>query len=168
MPTGPLAIEVHIIDVKDSRVALAFDALLTPETESIFATAVVDIVNKLVEGEGQINDLRGKFDDPTVEAERKKLEAAIMASSLGDLERELGGLTQRETGKLSAPKLTQDDLDAYDARDDIPPWELVQLEKKEYRRFKNSGKNLLEWRRMKRGRQGHILLGGGTVWRGDA
>lgn len=155
---GPLAIQIHILDIRDSRVALAFEAMLTPETEQFFAKTVVGIVTKLVAGEGQLADLRGKFDDPVVEAERKKLEAAIMASSLSDLERELGGLVQRESGRVEVPKLTQADLDAYDDRDDIPPWELVNMAKKEYLRYKNSKKNIFEWRLMKKGRQGQVLL----------
>ena len=158
--TAPLAIEIHIIDIKESRVALAFDASLTRDTEGLFADTVVDIVNKLVEGEGKLSDLRETMDDPQMAAERKKLEAAILASSLGDLERELGGLVQRETGTFDVPKLTEADLEEYDQRDDVPPWELVDLERKEYLRFKNSGKNILEWRKLKEGRQGRILLGG--------
>jgi len=157
---APLAVEIHIIDIKESRVALAFDAALTRETEAIFADTVVDIVNKLVEGEGKLNDLRESMDDPQMSAERKKLESAILAGSLGDLERELGGLVARESGTFDVPKLTEADLEEYDQRDDVPPWELVNLEKKEYLRFKNSGKNILEWRSLKKGRQGRILLGG--------
>lgn len=160
MKEAPLSVEIHIIDIKESRVALAFDAALTPETEEIFADTVVDIVNKLVEGEGKLNDLRESMDDPQMDAERKKLESAILASSLGDLEREMGGLVQRETGTFNVPKLTEADLEEYDERDDVPPWELVGLDKKEYLRFKNSGKNILEWRSLKKGRQGRILFGG--------
>ena len=157
---GPLQVEIYILDIKDSRVALAFDAQVTPQTEQFFAKTVVEIVSKLVEGEGQLADLRGDFEDPVVQKQRRQLEASIMASSLSDLERELGGLTQREMGQLEVPKLTQEDLDKFDARDDVPPWELVKMEKSEYLRYKNSGKNLLEWRRIKKGRQGQILLGG--------
>ena len=154
-----LRVGIQIIDIVDSRVALSFDARVTPETESLFTQTVVEVLDKLVEGEGRLKDLRGKVEDPVLEQQREQLEKSILASTLADLERELGGMVRNsKEGQLSAPKLTQQDLDALEQRDDTPPWERLKMSRKEYRRFKNSGRDFFTWNTMKRGRQGQLLL----------
>jgi len=166
-PPRALDVTVTFVDVQDSRAVLSFEASVKPWNEDVFAEAVAEIVDRLVAGEGELTDLRGDVEDPVMDAERRRVEAAILAATLSDLEDELGAMARNiEAGRVKPPKLTSSDLDNYENRDDAKPWERIDMNRTEYLRFRNSGKNLFEWRDMARGRAGQLILrvgGGGGI-----
>lgn len=161
-------VHVSIIDVDDSREAVAFDVLLGLGDDQRFAQLVEDMLLAVIAGEqGVLTDDR-EFVPDTREAEAAQREAvarqlAALAGEMG----EVSDLSARGERSIERPEYTMDDLGQDAASDATPPWELVGMTPNEFLKFKNSGMSVSQWRQATAGRRGQLLIhAGGGVMRG--
>jgi len=156
--------EIHFIDVLGSEVIATFDVVLDGTNDVQIIDGVARAYDKMVEGAYDSRDLRDLEDPEQADAYRRERADAV-AASLATMEEELGDVIRGRVFRSSA-KVTRDQLDNYDEREERAPWERVGMRKGEYLRFANSGKDLKRWRLEKNGRMGQILaragVGGGS------
>ncbi len=167
LPEGN-AVHVSIIDVSDSREAVAFDVLLAVGDDQRFTKLVKDMLLAVIVGEeGALSDER-EFGADTREAEAKQREdvarqLAALAGEMGDVSE----LSARGERQIQRPEYTVDDLGKEAASDATPPWELMGMTPNEFLKFKNSGMSVSQWRKATAGRRGQLLIhAGGGVMRG--
>ena len=159
-------VEIHFIDVLGGEVIATFDVVLDGVNDAQIIDGVARAYDEMVQGAFDREDLRDREDPAQVEALRKERAEAV-AASLAQLEEELGDVVRRAVfRRADTPRVTRDELDVYDDREERAPWERVGMQKGEYLRFANSGKDLMTWRREKNGRFGQLLaraaVGGGV------
>lgn len=166
--SGGNQVHVSIIDVYDSREAVAFDVMLGVGDDGRFVQLVEDMLLAVIAGEqGALTDDR-EFAPDTAEAEQAQREAvarqlAALAGEMG----EVSDLSSRGERQIQRPEYTVDDLGQDAASDATPPWELVGMTPNEYLKFKNSGMSVSQWREATAGRRGQLLIhAGGGVMRG--
>jgi hypothetical protein len=159
-------VEIHFIDVLGSEVIATFDVLLDGEHDAQIIDGVARAYDKMVQGAYDSRDLRDLEDPEQAEAIRKERADAV-AASLAEMEEELGDVVRGAVFRRSeSPRVTRNQLDAFDEREERAPWERVGMRKGEYLRFANSGKDLKTWRLEKNGRFGQVIaragVGGGA------
>lgn len=160
-------VTVYFIDVLGGEVVARFDVVLDGAQDAQVIDGIGLAYDQMVQGAYDDKDVRGEIVDPVERAARQKAWAAAVAASLEQLEAELGDVVKGEViVNTEPPKVTRAELDAFDTREEVAPWERVGMAKGEYRRFANSGKDLLTWRKEANGRFGQILgrvaVGGGS------
>ena len=157
------ALKVTFIDVRASRVALTVHVAAD---DPILAATQVGNILELVMASVEDDDVRGEVEDPVLARARRRDNAAELAATLDVLEEELGQPVEREASRLERPRITSADLAEYRERDDVSPWEIVDMGEAEYLRYKNSGLDLLSWRALARGRLWRpvvsVAVGAGT------
>lgn len=146
-----------IIDVAAARPVVQFSSLVTPENHRAVGDGVALILHTVVAGAGQTEDIRGETEDSRLEWERRREEARRTAEELAFADQDLQILVRPEAGDFD-DRLTTEDLERFEGRDDVPPWEKAGMGKAEYVRFKNSGESLDAWKKATRGRQGQLLV----------
>jgi hypothetical protein len=155
-------VDVDIVDVRNSRVAVSFRSDLEPGRDEEFAEGVARVLIAAIAGEvGREEDIRP--DNEEVEANPEDDKA--VAAELDALSKELGGFstTLRQAGKVHKPKeLTEEDILAKEEQEGSKPWERLHMSSAEYLRYKNSGMNLPTWRQRQLGRKFQILLRAGA------
>jgi hypothetical protein len=85
----------------------------------------------------------------------------VASRQLDQLQREIGGsgdVGDSNVGEFVREKYTTDDLVQDMQTDGSKPWDRLSMSAQEYLRYKNSGMDLLEWRRRQLGRKGQVLL----------
>jgi len=158
---------VYLLDVARSQVARTLGVVLDPEdpdVQAAVATYVGDVLNRVIDNPVTEADVRQTVD---TEGARQREWAQSEAEALEQLEGELGDIERRDaSGRIDRPRVTEDDLEEYRFRDDIAPWEQVDMNEDQYLRFMNSGRPLDEWRLMMQGRLGQIVfhVGLGYGW----
>lgn len=159
-------VEISIIDVEDSRVVVSFASELGSGDDEAFAEGVAKVLVAAIKGEvGQEADIREDAEGP----KRSKEENAAVAAELEALEREIGDVTtslSRDDEEIVRPTYTAEDISRQMETDATKPWETVGMGPAEYLAYKNSGMQLVEWRKRALGRKGQLLLrvGGGVVY----
>lgn len=160
-------VDIDIVDVDGSRVAVSFRSELEPGRDEEFAEGVAGVLVAAIAGEvGREEDIRDldRDGDGQLTAEEK----AVLKSELATLDKELSGfdLTLRKTAtNISRPKLTADDIAEADEGEGAKPWERLRMSSAEYLRYRNSGMTLPVWRKRVQGRRFQVLLraGGGFI-----
>lgn len=158
--TSGSVIHVTIIDVWNSREALAFDAELGLGDDQAFAEGVAEILVAVIEGrEGRHDDIR-EFEDPELD-EQARADAELASRQLAALAAEIGDvttLTSRGGGDIDRPEYTVGDLEE-DARTDArPAWEMMGMSPGEYIQYKNSGLTVPQWRELAAGRRHQVMV----------
>jgi hypothetical protein len=159
---GNTLLNVHFVDVTDAREVASFGVPLLGNEDTVLQ-GIVRVYDDIVKGAYKLEDLRDDT-DPEAVAELDAARREILAQSLSELEGQLGTAVRAETvGIIEAPKLTKEDLAAYEDREDVAPWERLNMAQGDYLRFANSGKDIDRWRAEKQGRLGEIgiRVGGG-------
>ena len=158
-------LEVHFIDVLGGEVIATFDVVLDGAHDEAVIDGIARAYDKMVQGAYDARDMRD-LSDPEQEEALRKERADAVAASLAALEEEQGDVVRGMIFRAGSAKVTKDQLDAYDTREERAPWERMGMTKGEYRRYANSGKDLKTWRLEKNGRFGQILgraaVGGGS------
>lgn len=167
--TSGSVVHVTIIDVWNSREALAFDAELGLGDDQAFAEGVAEILVAVIEGrEGRHDDIR-EFDDPELE-EQARADAELASRQLAALAAEIGDvttLTSRGGGDIDRPEYTVGDLEAESRTDARPAWEMLGMTPGEYIKYKNSGLTVPQWRELAAGRRQQLVVRiGGAVSQG--
>lgn len=152
-----MVLDVHLVDVADSREVASFSVPLMGDEQTAL-NGIVGVYADMIEGAYQLRDLRD--DDGTAEAEIEAARKAMVAASLTELEEQLGFIVpEGRLGALDAPKLTRQDLEKYTTDEgDRPPWERIGMGQQQYLRFSNSGKDLETWRAEHRGLFGDLVV----------
>jgi hypothetical protein len=156
---------LFFVDVPNATIVATFTLVLDGTDDAAVIDGVARAYDDMVQGEYDDRDVRGDLGDPEAEAALQKARADRIAASLADLEEQLGDVVRGEVVR-GQRKLTKEELDAYDDREELAPWERVGMKKGEYLRFANSGKTLAQWRRESNGRMGQLIaragFGGGS------
>lgn len=158
-------VEIAIVNVEESRVAVSFTSEIESGRDDEFAEGVAKVLVAAIKGEiGKEEDIRSSDDGST---KRSAEETAAIAKELESLQAELGGVTttfSRSGEGIERPTYTFEDLAEQMQTDASKPWENLGMTPGEYLRYKNSGMQLLEWRKRILGRQGELVLrvGGGV------
>lgn len=163
---GASEIQVSIVNVEESRVAVSFTSKVTGDDDSEFVDGVVKVLLAAVKGEvGQESDIRatGDEDDGKPTAEEKaqaNKELAALQAEMGDVSTEFG----RSDESIERPTYTMDDIAKQSNTDATKPWERLGMSPGEYLKYKNSGMQLQDWRKRMQGRRGELVLrvGGGV------
>lgn len=157
-------VQTTIIDVRASRTVVQFATTVDDLAPQGYADAVASFIDRLAAGsleDGELSDSGGSLDEPGLGGAEK---AAILAG-LDALEAELGALDVKDLDRiLDAPKLTNAQLDAYADREGVTPWERLDLSQAQYKRMRNGGYNVADFKARLRGRAGRVLLRGGLVF----
>jgi len=153
-------VTVHFVDVPNATVVATFSVVLDGTNDAAIIDGIARAYDRMVQGEYDARDVRGDLGDPEAEAALQKARAERIAASLAEMEEQLGDVIRGEVVR-GEKKVTKEDLDAYDSREEKAPWERVGMSKGEYLRFANSGKDLATWRREANGRFGQVLVRAG-------
>jgi hypothetical protein len=153
-----LSVDVGFIDLRESKVLVSIEATVDPDGESALVDDVVRLLDQVMNA-GEAQDVRGDLEDPAVAWERRRAAAEAAAQELGNAADYASLVRQTSSAALEAPRLTEEDLAAYDERDDAAPWEIYGLSRREYLRFENADVTLEAWRRRASGRAGRVLVG---------
>lgn len=163
-------VDISVINVPESREALAFSLEVEVGDDQVFISGVVDLLLAVIEGEAGITeDVRDEDDSAALKAAQREMNAEL-AAQLGELKDELGDVSEvRDLSdtRIDRPKYSLDDLTEDFESEGSKPWERVGMTPTEYLRYKNSGMTLLAWRQASMGKKGKLFLrGGGGFTRG--
>lgn len=158
-------VDIDIVDVAGSRVAVSFRSELESGRDEAFAEGVARVLVAAIEGEvGREEDIRkgreGGEDDPVdEEAVARELEA--LSAELGEFTTTI----RRSNTKVERPKLTEADIAERSEEEGSKPWERLGMSAGDYLRYKNSNLDLPTWRKRAEGRRFQVLLraGGGYM-----
>jgi len=156
---APRNVDISIIDVESSRAVISFGASVASDKEDVFAQGVAGVLNKIIQGERDITDIREDMvDDKAVWEHRREVAAAAAEELAGyeDIDLIVRGMEFED--ELDKPKMKIDDLSEYDDRDDEGPWERLNMSREEFVRYKNSGRSLVNWRELGNGRTRRVLV----------
>jgi hypothetical protein len=143
---GAHQVKLAIVDVDDAQLILQFDVVFDGAQDDEIITGFQRVFQDVLGGRYTGTDIR------QTEPEIPEDEIPVDIGPDEETKR-----SKRNEGKRR--KLTRDDTDDYEATDAVTPWEQRGLNKTSWRRWKNSGKSLVEWKARARGRQGEILVG---------
>ncbi len=158
-------VDIDIVDVKGSRVAVSFRSELTGGRDEAFAEGVARVLVAAVAGEvGREEDIRKKDADAPTDPQDDE----AVAAELAVLEEEMGGFTtdlRRSDVPIERPKLTEADIAEKSEEEGSKPWERLGMSPADYLRYKNSTLDLPTWRQRAEGRRFQVLLraGGGFI-----
>jgi hypothetical protein len=150
-------VEIEILDISGARELIRFESELGEGSDDAFAAGVAKVLVAAINGEiGEEDDIR---DDGAAKPEPMSNDA--VAAQLEQLTKELGGVKaviSRSDRKIVRSTYSLDDLAKRMEGEGTKPWERLGMSPGEYLRYKNSGKNLFEWRERAMGRAGQLLL----------
>ncbi|MBM4366845.1 MAG: hypothetical protein FJ102_11580 [Deltaproteobacteria bacterium] len=157
-------VDIDIIDVDGSRVAVSFRSELEGGRDEAFAEGVARVLVAAISGEvGKEEDIRDAGED-SESTELSAEEKAAVAAELDTLTQSLGDfdLEVRKASKtISRPKLTEEDIAEAEEGEGAKPWERLKMSAPEYLRYRNSGMTLPVWRKRIQGRRFQVILRGG-------
>jgi hypothetical protein len=146
------------MDIENTELALAVDLTVDAESKSMLSEGIVAIMARVVEGAAQVSDVRGEITDEKAEFLEVRRQAEEMAEGLEAMESELGDVERLEIDRVEKfSRLSKEDLDGMEGREDGTPWEQLEMSRQEYRRFKLSGMDLASWRIRANGRALQVL-----------
>ena len=151
-------LRLSYIDVAQSKLLLDFTVTVDETNEDRFAEGVVQVMDSVVTGAVEQLDVRGDLEEPErerVEAEREREE---LGEELDEFDFDLGEVERSDDLGVRTRRVTNADLDVFDEREDLSPWEQEGLSRGSYKRYRNSGKTLEMWDHWGRGRFGQVLL----------
>ena len=156
---------LFFVDIPNATIVATFTLVLDGSDDAAVIDGIARAYDDMVQGEYDTKDVRGDLGDPEAEAALQKARADRIAAALADLEAQLGDVIRGEVVR-GERKVTKEELDSYEDREELAPWERAGMKKNEYLRFANSGKSLGDWRRESTGRFGQVIarvgFGGGS------
>ena len=151
-------IDMTIMDVENTELALAVDLTVDDDSKEMLADGITAIMARVVAGAAQATDVRGEITDEKAAFLEAKRKAEEVAEGLEAMESELGDVERLEIARIEKlARLSKEDLDAMEAREDGAPWEQLEMSRQEYRRFKLSDVDLATWRVRANGRFLQVL-----------
>lgn len=156
-------VDIDIIDINGSRVAVSFTSELDSGKDEAFAEGVAKVLVAAIAGEvGQETDIRKSGGEE--EEESDPADKAAVARELQQLAKELGGfdvVVRRTDTHVERSTFTAADLAEKMDTEGQKPWDRLKMTPGEYLRYKNSGLVLEDWRKRQAGRKFQLLIRGG-------
>jgi len=148
-------VEISIIDVRASREAMSFVAVLGVGEDERFAEGVAAVLTAVARGEaGRIEDIRDLSVTAAPDYSAAAAQLAQLSAELGDVRAQ----TSRAGAMIVPPVITAEEISDRMDREGVKPWERVGLGPDEYLRWKNSGEDLNAWRLRHNGRKGRVII----------
>jgi hypothetical protein len=155
---GGINIELSIMDIENTEMALEIDLTVDEESKRMLAEGITAIMARVVAGAAVATDVRGEISDEKAAILAATLEAQKMAEGLEAMESELGDVERLEIDRIrKVTRLSKEDLDRMEDREDGTPWNQLEMSRSEYRRYKISGMDLGSWRARANGRSLQVL-----------
>lgn len=152
--------EVHILDIDRSEDVLAFQVDFARSDSLLFAEGVGAVVAAVGRGEVQLGgDIRAVA-DPGAGAARER-DQAVARRQLDTLESEIGdvdSVDRMRKGTVVREKVRLDELAEDMDKEGAKPWERLDMTMQEYLRYRNSGVNLVDWRKRMDGRRQQLVI----------
>lgn len=166
---GTTRVDIDILDIRGSRVAVSFSSDLEGGEDEAFAAGVARVLVAAIAGEiGREEDIR---DRPAEAGEdhdgEPKADKGAISRELDALQRELGAfsVSLRQGGRrIARPEFTAEDLAKASQTDATKAWERLGMTPAEYLRYRNSGLPLSAWRTRQAGRRFQLLARAGAGW----
>ena len=156
-PSGT-KVEISIIDVRASREAMSFVAVLGVGEDERFAEGVASVLVAVVRGEaGRVEDIRDLSVNAAPDYSAAAAQLAQLTAEIGDVEAH----TARSGAVIVPPVITAEEISERMEREGVKPWERIGLGPDEYLRWKNSGEDLVAWRERHNGRKGKLVVRAG-------
>lgn len=157
---GEDAFELRLsyIDVAESKLLLDFTVTVDDTNRDTFADGVVRVMDSVVSGAVEQLDVRGDLEEPDREREEDDREREELGDDLDEFDEDLGDVERSFDQGIRKRRVTDDQLDEFDDREDMTPWDQIGLSKGSYKRYRNSGKSLEMWDHLARGRFGQVLF----------
>ena len=156
-----LQLTITFVDVRDNREVLSFAVDFDGDDDEQVIDGIGAMFDRILAGGFEEIDVRGDLDDPLIQAQLDRARQELIAQGLAELEESLGVVERTVVeGALEQPRVTREDLEEYEQRDDVPPWVQVGLSQQQYLRYSNSGLELRSWRIRNMGRQAQLVLRG--------
>ena len=151
-------VEISIIDVRSSREAMSFVAVLDVGEDERFAEGVASVLFAVVRGEaGRVEDIRDMSVASAPDYSAAAAQLAQLSSELGDIQ-----ASAKPTGTVIVPPMvTVEEISERMEREGVKPWERLGLNPDEYLRWKNSGEDLATWRSRHDGRKQKLIVRAG-------
>ena len=151
-------IDLSIMDIENTEMALEVQLTVDPRSEAMLAEGITAIMARVVAGAAESTDIRGEISDQKAALLEATREAEKIAEGLENMETELGDVERLEIDRIkSVTRLSKEDLDRMEDREDGTPWDQLEMSRSEYRRYKISGANLGKWRSRANGRALQVL-----------
>jgi len=153
---GESFVRVSFIDVSSGREALSIDIPLEVNNSDTLSSGVAALLRAVSRGElGRERDIRDfDVEDPDAELDQEQ-----RVAELGTLSEQLGALAVDPEGRvLSRSKYTIEDFAEDYVQEGTKPWERLGLTPRSYLRYRNSGEDLIVWRRRSAGRRLQLLI----------
>ena len=152
--------EVHILDIDRSEDVLAFQIDFAEEDFPLFAEGVAAVVRAVSRGEVRLGgDIRA-VENPRAGAARER-EQAVARRQIDTLEKEIGdvdSVDRMKTGTIVREKVSIEELADDMDKEGAKPWERLDMTMEEYLGYRNSGVNLMDWRKRMAGRQQQLVI----------
>jgi len=149
---------IQIIDVRKGAMVLEFDVELDGSNDAEFSDGLERVIGAVIAGEVEQLDIR---------SENQEEAAAAAAAAAAATTQAAAGLDEiTDSPVVEQGRLTNQDLDDVEDLEGLTPWDRLDMSKNQYKRYRNSGKKLGEWRAKQKGRQGQMLfrVGAGAGW----
>lgn len=165
---GGARVQISIIDIEGSRVAVAFRQDVETGGDEALAEAVVKVIVAVAAGKlgapDDIRDAGSEVEGPDGAVARAS--NAELATQLAELAPELGAagdILTEPPRSIQRRVYTAADL-AQNSEEVSQPWDLVGLTPGAWLRYKNSGLTLEDWRTRAMGHQLQLLLRAEAGW----
>lgn len=155
---GPEA-AVSYVRVSDTRELLRLRVPIRSRTEEAVLAGLVSVMEVVASGGADPVDVRELTGGPDQEVADR---VQVVASELAAFEAEAGTAT-RGAQRLTRDRLTVDEARELAGGEAEAPWQRLGLSRASWRRWKNSGETLIQWRERARGRQLTLLLHGTAI-----
>ena len=153
---GEAFVRVSFVDVASGREALSIDIPMEANNSDSLSTGVAALLRAVAKGElGREQDIRDfEVEDPDTEIDQQQ-----RVAELETLSEQLGALAVDPEGRvLSRDKYTMEDFAEDYVQEGTKPWERLGLTPRSYIRYRNSGEDLIVWRRRSAGRRLQVLV----------
>ena len=151
-------INLSIMDIENTEMALEVQLTVDEESKKMLAEGIAAIMARVVAGAADSTDVRGEISDEKAAILAATREAEKIAEGLEALESELGDVERLEIDRIKkVTRLSKEDLDSMEGREDGTPWDQLDMSRAEYRRYKLSGRDLGSWRARANGRSLQVL-----------
>jgi hypothetical protein len=159
VPSGSgIDIALSIMDIENTEMALEVELTVDSKSEAMLAEGITAIMARVVAGAAESTDVRGEISDEKAAILAATREAEKIAEGLENMETELGDVERLEIDRIkSVTRLSKEDLDEMEGREDGTPWDQLEMNRAEYRRYKISGLDLGKWRTRANGRAMQVL-----------
>lgn len=154
---GSYSLRVSYLDVATGELMHEAVAVLDGADDAAMIVQLAQLLDAVIAGQTVPTDLR-YVADTQVEVQRRGVETEGLGAEELDADAEAIDRTETE-GEVA--KVTQDDIDRYESQEGATPWKRLKMTPMQWRRYKNTGAELVSYQKKLQGRQAEISIGTG-------